>query len=83
MRSGPGRTVGAERTRLDIPTYAPEVTGTAPCRSTTDYNRRQVFLGLAKVVETQKPAEIRGLFAIFCIRRPMLYPVELQAQIVF
>src|SRR5262249_9146477 len=50
-----------------------------PCRFTL-LNRRHVAFSKMQSAgrEMQKPRESRGLLATFCVRTPMIYPVELQ-----
>src|SRR5262249_6804499 len=49
--------------------------------TTTDYNRSQARTGPFGPLENEKSLGNPGTFALSCFRRPLLYPVELQAQI--
>jgi hypothetical protein len=44
------------------------------------YNRGQRISGEGEGGKNAKSLDFQGFFTSFCFRRPLLYPVELQAQ---
>ncbi len=49
--------------------------------STTVYNRRQCSRGANRPPRNAKTLDFPGFCALFCFRRPTLYPIELRGQL--